>query len=209
MEKRLELMKEKLMSCVEMNMMNLDEVDAKELGEAIDMIKDIEEALYYCTVTKAMKEYDEDDEGGKHYSSRTRYPVVYNRDMDRGMGRMYYENPEYMSGGRMQYSNGNGGSNSSSGNSSSSSGNGNGNSRMYGGMEYNLMRDSREGRSPITRKMYMEHKETHADKATQMRELEAYMQELTQDIFEMIEGASQEEKQYLNKKIAALASKIT
>ena len=28
------------------------EVDTKELGEAIDMIKDLEEAIYYCTVTK-------------------------------------------------------------------------------------------------------------------------------------------------------------
>ena len=32
--------------------------------------------------------------------------------------------------------------------------------------------------------------------------------ELTQDMVEMIEGASPEEKQYLNKKITALASKI-
>jgi hypothetical protein len=32
----------------------LSEVDTKELGEAIDMIKDLEEAIYYCTVTEAM-----------------------------------------------------------------------------------------------------------------------------------------------------------
>jgi hypothetical protein len=54
----------------------------------------------------------------------------------------------------------------------------------------------------------MEHKETKADKTIQMRELENYMQELTQDIVEMIEGASPEEKQYLNKRITSLASKI-
>ena len=41
-----------------------------------------------------------------------------------------------------------------------------------------------------------------------MRELENYMQELTQDIVEMIEGASQEEKQYLSKRVAALANKL-
>ena len=35
-----------------------------------------------------------------------------------------------------------------------------------------------------------------------MKELENYMQELTQDIVEMIEGASPEEKQYLNKRMA-------
>jgi hypothetical protein len=34
------------------------------------------------------------------------------------------------------------------------------------------------------------------------------MQELTQDMVEMIENASPEEKQYLEKKMTALASKI-
>jgi hypothetical protein len=54
----------------------------------------------------------------------------------------------------------------------------------------------------------MEAKETHADKNAQMRELENYMQELTQDVVEMVEGASQEEKQYLSKRVAALANKL-
>ena len=48
----------------------------------------------------------------------------------------------------------------------------------------------------------------HHDKATQLKELEHYMQELTQDMVEMIEGASVEEKQYLEKRISALATKI-
>jgi hypothetical protein len=55
------------MACVESQIIHLDEVDTKELGEAIDMIKDLEEAIYYCTVTKAMKEYDDDDEEEKHH----------------------------------------------------------------------------------------------------------------------------------------------
>jgi hypothetical protein len=71
-----------------------------------------------------------------------------------------------------------------------------------------LGKDMREGRSPGLRRMYMEHKENSADKAIQMRELENYIQELSQDIVEMIEGSSTEEKQYLSKKISALASKI-
>jgi hypothetical protein len=36
-------------------MTHLDSVDAKELGEAIDMIKDLSEAIYYCTITEAME----------------------------------------------------------------------------------------------------------------------------------------------------------
>lgn len=42
----------------------------------------------------------------------------------------------------------------------------------------------------MSRKSYMESKETHQDKATQVRELEKYISELTTDITEMIEGAS-------------------
>jgi type IV secretory pathway VirB4 component len=49
-----ELMKTTLMSCVQSQMANLKDVDAKELGEAIDMLKDLEEAMYYCTITEAM-----------------------------------------------------------------------------------------------------------------------------------------------------------
>jgi hypothetical protein len=41
-----------------------------------------------------------------------------------------------------------------------------------------------------------------------MQELEAYMQELAQDMSEMIQEASPEEKQLLQQKIATLASKV-
>ena len=52
---RLKKMKESLMNCVESQIHNnLKEVDAKELGEAVDMIKDLEEAMYYATITEAM-----------------------------------------------------------------------------------------------------------------------------------------------------------
>jgi hypothetical protein len=38
-----------------------------------------------------------------------------------------------------------------------------------------MMRDEREGRSPRSRRMYMESKEQHHDKSMQMKELENYM----------------------------------
>jgi hypothetical protein len=41
-----------------------------------------------------------------------------------------------------------------------------------------------------------------------MRELEAYMQELTTDITDMIQDASPEEKLMLQQKISTLATKI-
>ena len=45
---KLYYMKECLIHYVEQEMCNLPEVNAEELGEAIDMIKDLEEAIYYC-----------------------------------------------------------------------------------------------------------------------------------------------------------------
>ena len=52
-------MKEMLMSCIETQMGHLDTVDTKELGEVIDMVKDLSEAIYYCTITKAMEGQEE------------------------------------------------------------------------------------------------------------------------------------------------------
>ena len=60
----------------------------------------------------------------------------------------------------------------------------------------------------MTRKTYMERKMHGGGKEAQIQELEKYMQELSSDITEMIEGASPEEKQILKTKISALATKI-
>ena len=142
-------------------MSNLKDVDAKELGEAIDMLKDLEEAMYYCTITEAMKKKeDESSESIKeyYYYTQPRYNER-ERDMDKEWGRMYY---------------GGSGSNSSSSSGRSSS---NGSSRSGSGGRYytesdSMMRDPREGRSHQTRKTYMESKEMHRDKASQLKELE-------------------------------------
>jgi hypothetical protein len=83
------------------------------------------------------------------------------------------------------------------GNSSSSGGmsNGSSDSRMYTEREMPFqMRDVREGRSPVSRRTYMESKEMKKGKPAQMHELEKYMDELTHDIVEMIGDASPEEK---------------
>lgn len=201
---RLKMMKESLIGCVQGQIHgNLKEVDSKELGEAVDMIKDLEEAIYYCTITKAMEEGDKEKKE-KHQQQPMYYPPMYYpyyRDMDRDYGRMYYDEMYY--GGR-RYADGNGmsmGGNNGGGNSSSGS-------RSFTEKYPVEMRDYREGRSPIMRKSYMESKEMHKDTKTKMHELEKYMQELTQDIVEMIEGATPEEKQMLQQKIATLSSKI-
>ena len=53
-------MKKCLMASVQSQMNDLKNVDTKELGEAIDMIKDLSEAIYYCTVTEAMEGKDKE-----------------------------------------------------------------------------------------------------------------------------------------------------
>ena len=134
-------MEEQLIAEVEKQFECLEEVCTKELGEVIDMIKDLKEAIYYEAITKAMEGDSWKTEKSDHHPS--------------------------------------------------------GDSRS-----------EHEGKSPLSRKMYLEAKHMNKDKATQLHELEKYMQELSQDVVDMIADASPEEKQYLEKKITALASKV-
>lgn len=191
---RLKHVKESLMAAVENQICQLGEVDAEELGCAIDMIKDLEEALYFCTITEAMN--------GKE-KGRNHINVEMEKEYHKGNGerpQMYYSDPYYnYNRGDMMYYNG---GNSSNGNMSSSNGSSSSN------YSEPISHDYREGRSPQSRRMYMEAKEKQHDKNVHLRELEKYAQELTSDIVEMIQDATQEEKQYLEKKISALASKI-
>lgn len=161
--KRLHELEEALSCLLETQMGCLENVDAAEMGEVVDMIKDIEEAKYYASVTQAMKEASE-----------------YNYSYDpMNEHRMYYHDS-----GRHE-------------------------KETYSEREFPYaFQDAREGRSHRSRRMYMEAKETHQEKTVQMKELEKYMQELAQDIIEMVQGASVEEKAYLSKKISALATKI-
>ena len=46
----LKTMKEQIISCVQGQLGDISKVDTHELGEAIDMIKDLSEAVYYCTI---------------------------------------------------------------------------------------------------------------------------------------------------------------
>ena len=65
-----------------------------------------------------------------------------------------------------------------------------------------------ESNSSRSRRNYMEGKVSHNDKIKQMQELENYVRELGQDLTEMIQDASPEEKQLLQQKIQTLATKI-
>jgi hypothetical protein len=54
---QLKQMKEALVGCVQGQVYNnLQDVDAQELGAAIDMIKGLSEAIYNCPITGAREE---------------------------------------------------------------------------------------------------------------------------------------------------------
>lgn len=194
---RLKNMKETLLSAAQSQMGNLATADTKELGQVIDMIKDLEEAIYYCSITEAMKENKEKEKYSQMYYQERYLPIpmmneMYQRDMDRNSyGRMYY--PDRIMNNRDESTN-------------------RGGSRYYTERDWDTYpintRDSREGRSPLSRKNYMEAKELHQGKEIQMKELDKYIQELGHDITEMIQDASPEEKQMLQQKISALATKL-
>ena len=136
------------------------------------MIKDLSEAIYYCTITESMEDAKESEKEEMRY-----YPTEHYRDMDRSYGTMYYSDGNRQTPGE---------------------------SRNYP-IE---IRDYREGRSPMTRKNYMERKMHGGAKEAQIYELEKYVQELTKDIHEMIDGASPEEKQMLQKHLSVLTNQI-
>lgn len=210
--KSLQTMKECLVAQAQSQMGNLASVDAKELGEVIDMIKDLEEAIYYCTITEAMNKKEEKGNNGmmrekeEYHYFHPQMPNSYDPWSEDG-GRMYYASNGGGRGGSQGGGNsGRGGNQGGSGNGRSGGGNSGGGKSYY---EYPIeLRDYREGQSPKARRMYMESKEMHHDKTIQMKELEKYMRELGSDISEMIEDATPEERELLKNKLTHLVQKI-
>jgi hypothetical protein len=203
-------MKRKLVECVEKQIGgNLEYANAQELGEAVDMIKDLSEAIYYCTITDAMEDKGLMKEGG-HYPATHYYgEKTMTRDYPADYG--YMERPVmYASGNPSHY--GYDGNRQSAGESRyySPTHFGGSTSYMYHSPEYGYpVYGDQEymGRSPETRRRYRDGKR-YNDKQTQMQELEKYAQELASDVTDMIRDASPEEKTMLQQKIQTLASKI-
>lgn len=202
---QLKNIKHTLVSLVQGQLGDIKKVDAKELGEVIDMIKDLEEAMYYCSIIEAMEKSAEEKEGNYTNISYYMEPMYYRGQPRDSMGR-------YTSDGRRNYgegSNPNGGQGSNSGS---------GNTQYYTPyMEYApyMMRDAKwrderfNDRSPASRRMYMEGKHTHKnDQQASIKELEAYVRDLGDDLSEMIIDSTPEEKQVLSQKLSQLATKI-
>ena len=213
--KRIHEMIEKLTKCAEMEFeKGVENINAEEMGEVTDMIKDLAEAEYYAKISKAMdeSEYGEDydyigayDEHsrkgyrGQPRDSRGRYMSRRGYE-SRMMPEMDWDDIEYQrdmdrnSHNRMYYTDGM--------NGNSSSGMSNGSSRGYS-----------ESRYDRARRGYEEAKSTHKDnspesKQQKMKYLEDYMKSLAEDVTEMVNDMSQEEKSLMKQKMQVLMQKI-
>lgn len=213
--KRMHCMIEKLSECAESEFnKGIENVDPCEMGQVTDMLKDLAEAMYYRELTKAMQESDTEEimEMFDRYGDDRRfyddYRYANGRFAPKGRGtrrgykeppyyhmtpEMYHEWEEYRDMDR------------------------NSRGRMYytepPRISDSAMRDSREGRSGMSRKSYMESKELHRantpqDKEAKMRELEKYMKELGEDITEMLMDMTPEERSMAKSKLATLVSKM-
>lgn len=206
--KRMHEMIEKLSECAKAQFdKGWEHVDTCEMGQAIDMMKDLSEAMYYRTLTKAMEDSDSDEvlemferygDGGRRYYDHYRYADGRFAPKGHGTYRRGYEEPPYYHMTPEMYRD---------------------MDRDMGRMYYTeptmntSMRDSREGRSGMSRRAYMENKELHkantpADKEAKVRDLNTYMTELAADMSEIINDATPEEKSVLKSKLSALVTKI-
>lgn len=220
--KRMHDMIEKLSECAKSEFdKGIENVNTDEMGKVTDMLKDLAEAMYYRTLTNIMEESDVEDALGmldRRFYDDYRYKTT-GRYAPKGrgsyVGRRGYEEPPYMhmmnredlqdwdsmserermrdldraSRGRMYYTETEP-------------------MRKDGGM-----RDSREGKAGIMRKGYMETKEMHKgstpqDKEANMRSLEEYLKELSEDLTGLLSEMTPEERQMAKTRITTLAAKM-
>ena len=182
-------------------------VDTCELDKVVDMMKDLSEAMYYRTLTKAMQESDTEEimemfdkygDDGKRYYDMWRYKSGRFAPKGRGTRRGYQEPPYYHM-----------------------------NPDMYRAHtpEYYRDMDRESGRlyfsEPITmesrydkaKRGYEESKMTHKEntpehKQAKMKDLEAYLKELSEDVTQLLSDATPEERAMVRGKMQVLTQKI-
>ena len=184
----------------------IENVDACEMGQVTDMLKDLAEAMYYRTLTKAMDEAEDDEimemfdryGDGRRFYDHYRYSDGRFAPKGRGAYRRGYEGPYW----RMT-------------------------PEMYKDMQEYRDMDRNTGRMYYTepsmtmsesnydraKRNYTETKELHRantpqDKEAKMRGLEDYFKEISSDITGLLSDMTPEERTMLKSKISALATKL-
>lgn len=202
--KRMHDMIEKLTECAKSQFdKGIESVDTCEMGKVIDMIKDLAEAMYYRTLTKTMDESEDEeilnmfDRYGrdKRFYDHYRYENGRFAPKGRGTYRRNYDEPMWHMTPEMYRDM---------------------DREPYGRMYYTEpthMHDSREGKSGMSRRTYMDTRDAHKantqqDKEAKMHDLETYMRELSDDLTELIAGMIPEEKNLAKSKLSTLVSKM-
>lgn len=204
MHKMIECLTEKALCELEKGTEN---VDTCEMGQVVDMIKDLNEAEYKAVIVKAMKKADEEKE---------EYDKMLLRELKEEYGeddgRRFYDHYRY-SDGRF---------------APKGHGTYRGYSEPYYHMTPEMYRDmDRDTHSRMyytetgmnesvydrAKRTYTETKEMHRgntpeDKKAKMQELERYAKSLTEDVVEMVSDMSDEEKNLLRTKMQILMQKI-
>lgn len=215
----------------------VENVNTEEMGEAVDMIKDLCEAEYRAVIVKSMKKADEEEEeynkellrilkteygeeDGRRFYDEYRYKTT-GRYAPKGkgtyVGRRGYEEPPYWHKYPDDMTDHDGMERMRD------------IDRIRGRMYYPDMghmgmidqprsgstaeRDMREGRSGMSRKHYMETKEQHKsntqqDKDAKMQSLDEYMKELSTDLTDMISDMTPEERSLMKSKMSILLTKM-
>lgn len=204
MHKMIECLTEKALCELEKGTEN---VDTCEMGQVVDMIKDLNEAEYKAVIVKAMKKAEEEKE---------EYDKVLLRELKEeygeDAGRRFYDHYRY-SDGRFAPK-------------------GHGTYRGYSEPNYHMTpemyrdmdRDTHsrmyytetgmnESGYDRAKRNYTETKEMHRsntpeDKKAKMQELEKYAKSLTEDVVDMVSDMSDEEKNLLRTKMQVLVQKI-
>ena len=206
MHKMIECLTEKALCELEKGTEN---VDTCEMGQVVDMIKDLNEAEYKAVIVKAMKKADEEKEeydkmllrelkeeygedAGRRFYDHYRYSDGRFAPKWHGSYRRGYEEPPYYHMTPEMYRDMDRDTHS----------------RMY--YTETGMNESGYDRAKRT---YTETKEMHRgntpeDKKAKMQELERYAKSLTEDVVEMVSDMSDEEKNLLRTKMQVLVQKI-
>lgn len=186
----------------------IENVDTCEMYNVVDMIKDLSEAMYYRTLTKAMQESDTEDimemfdrygDDGKRYYDMWRYKsgrfAPKGRGTRRGYEPVYNMTPEMYEKYPAEYYR----------DMDRHDG-----KMYYTDMSMNTgMRDAKEGRSGMSRKTYMETKQMHSNdtqdnKNIKARKLDEFFGDLYEDMKEMAHDMSNEEKTVWKQRVAKL-----
>lgn len=163
----------------------LECLDTCEFGLVVDILKDLSEALYYRSVTKAMENLETEET-----TNWKRYSVPYwhrePRDIDLDYDRMYFSSNMPRSP-RIQKAN----------------------AKQFFEEPEHYERDSREGKAGLSRKNYMETKTLHPnDSQKKLENLDKYMKDLAEDVVNLYEDGTNEEKTMVKAKLQTLLQKM-